>query len=114
MSRTRWIDVTVFMASSSTGWFGSARLRYFSDRPLVEDGSVTSSDSQLVNLNIGYKFTQLTLKLDILNALDSNDHDIDYYYASRLANEPIGSETEDLHYHVLEPRTLRLSAVYTF
>jgi outer membrane cobalamin receptor len=96
------------------GWFANVRLRYFSERPLVEDGSVTSDDSQIVNLNIGYKFTQLTLKLDMLNALDSNDHDIDYYYASRLANEPLGSTTEDLHYHVLEPRTARLSAVYKF
>jgi len=96
------------------GWFANARLRYFSERPLIEDGSVTSDDSQIVNLNLGYKFIQLTLKLDILNALNSNDHDIDYYYASRLASEPLGSATEDLHYHVLEPRTLRLSAVYKF
>jgi len=96
------------------GWFANVRLRYFSERPLTENGSVTFDDSQIVNLNIGYKFTQLTLKLDILNALDSNDHDIDYYYASRLANEPLGSMTEDLHYHVLEPRTARLSAAYMF
>jgi outer membrane cobalamin receptor len=96
------------------GWFANARLRYFSERPLIEDGSVTSDDSQIMNLNVGYKFIQLTLKLDILNALDSNDHDIDYYYASRIANEPQGSATEDLHYHVLEPRTVRLSAVYKF
>lgn len=96
------------------GWFANARLRYFSERPLIEDGSVTSDASQIINLNIGYQFSQVTLKLDILNALDSNDHDIDYYYASGLAGEPVGSETEDLHYHVLEPRTLRLSAVYKF
>ncbi|MBU3006165.1 TonB-dependent receptor [Paraglaciecola arctica] len=96
------------------GWFAAARLRYFSDRPLVEDGSITSDDSKIMNLNVGYKFAQLTLKLDVLNALDSKDHDIDYYYASRFANEPLDSATEDLHYHVLEPRTVRLSAVYRF
>ena len=45
---------------------------------------------------------------------DSDDHDIDYFYASRLTSDPVGSEIEDLHYHVLEPRTLRLSAVYKF
>ena len=84
------------------GWFANIRLRYFSERPLTEDGSVTSDDSQIMNFNIGYKFTQLTLKLDILNALDRNDHDIDYYYASRLASEPQESAIEDLHYHVLE------------
>jgi hypothetical protein len=96
------------------GWFAGARLRYFSERPLIEDGSVTSDDSQIVNLNIGYQFTQLTVKLDILNALDSNDHDIDYYYASRLDNEALGGSVDDLHYHVLEPRTLRASATYRF
>ncbi|WP_339723635.1 TonB-dependent receptor [uncultured Paraglaciecola sp.] len=96
------------------GWFGSARLRYFSERPLTEDASVTSDASQIMNVNLGYKFSRLTLKLDILNALDSKDHDIDYFYASRLANDPIDSATEDLHYHVFEPRTLRLSAVYMF
>lgn len=31
-----------------------------------------------------------------------------------LASEPLGSVTEDLHHHVLEPRTVRLSAVYKF
>ncbi len=97
-----------------SGWFASARLRYFSDRPLIEDGSVTSDESQIVNLNLGYQFSHLTIKLDILNALDSDDHDIDYFYASRLTSDPVGSEIEDLHYHVLEPRTLRLSAVYKF
>lgn len=96
-----------------SGWFGSARLRYFSDRPLIEDGSVTSDDSRIVNVNLGYQFHHLTIKLDILNALDSDDHDIDYFYESRLANEPVGG-VEDIHYHVLEPRTLRLSAVYKF
>jgi opacity protein-like surface antigen len=96
------------------GWFASARLRYFSERPLVEDGSVMSDDSQIMNVNFGYKFAQLTLKLDILNALDSKDHDIDYFYASRLANEAVNSTTQDLHYHIFEPRTLRLSAVYRF
>jgi outer membrane cobalamin receptor len=96
------------------GWFANARLRYFSDRPLIEDGSITSDDSKIVNVNIGYKFTKLAIKLDLLNAFNSNDHDIDYYYASRLASEPLNSETEDLHYHVIEPRTLRLSATYHF
>jgi hypothetical protein len=96
------------------GWFASTRLRYFSERPLTEDGSVTSDSTKIMNVNVGYKFDQLTLKLDILNALDSKDHDIDYFYASRLANEAPNSATEDLHYHVLEPRTLRLSAAYRF
>lgn len=90
------------------GWFGSLRLRYFGERPLVEDGSVKSDSTTVVNLRAGYRWEKLTLRADLLNLLDSDDHDIDYYYASRLPGEPSGG-VEDLHYHVMEPRTLRLS-----
>jgi hypothetical protein len=44
---------------------------------------------------------------DVLNLTNSRDHDIDYLYASRLAGE--GAPVEDLHYHVMEPRTARVS-----
>ena len=97
----------------SSGWFGSLRLRYFGERPLVEDGSVKSDDSTVVNLRAGYQTPQWTIKMDVLNVLDSNDHDIDYYYASRLPGEP-GEGVEDVHYHVLEPRTVRVFASYNF
>jgi outer membrane cobalamin receptor len=98
-----------------SGWFGAARIRYLGERPLVEDESVTADSVQVVNVNLGYRYSEaLTVQLDILNALDSNDHDIDYFYASRLASEPAGAEVEDLHYHVLVPRSLRLSVAYAF
>lgn len=97
------------------GWFGSVRYRFFGERPLVEDSSVTSDSTNIVNANAGYRFDSgIILKLDILNALDSDDHDIDYFYASRLADDPAGAEIEDLHYHVLEPRSVRLSVAYSF
>jgi hypothetical protein len=38
------------------GLNGALRLRYFGPRPLVEDNSVRSSSSTLVNGRIGYKF----------------------------------------------------------
>lgn len=97
------------------GWFASARLRYLGQRPLVEDESEIADSSQIVNFNLGYRYSEaLTFKLDILNAMDSNDHDIDYFYASRLANEPAGTELEDLHYHVLVPRSIRFAVAYSF
>lgn len=99
----------------SQGWFASARVRYLGQRPLVEDESEIADSAQVVNINLGYRYSQaLTFKLDILNALDSDDHDIDYFYASRLASEPQGAEVEDLHYHVLVPRSFRLSLAYSF
>jgi hypothetical protein len=39
----------------------------------------------------------------VLNALDSQDHDIDYYFPSRLRDEPPGG-VDDVHFHVFEPR----------
>lgn len=90
------------------GPFGSLRWRYFGERPLVEDGSVKSGDSSVLNLRVGYRLERWELKLDVLNLLDSDDHDIDYFYASRLPGEPADG-IEDVHYHVLEPRTVRAS-----
>ncbi len=103
-----------FNANFDNGWFGSLRTRYFGSRPLVEDGSVESDSSLILNLRAGYRYQDWTFKLDILNLTDSNDHDIDYFYESRLANEPNGQGVEDIHYHVLEPRTVRISAAYRF
>ncbi|MCG7956574.1 MAG: TonB-dependent receptor, partial [Candidatus Thiodiazotropha endolucinida] len=101
-------------ANLDSGWFGSLRLRYFGERPLNEDGSVESDPSTIWNLRVGYRKKEWTLKADILNLTDSDDHDIDYYYASRLDTEPTGVATEDIHYHVIEPRTYRVSLTYQF
>ncbi|MCP8898448.1 TonB-dependent receptor [Gilvimarinus xylanilyticus] len=107
-------DVVQFGVSGnfSNGLFGSARLRYFGPRPLVETDEVESSSSTLVNLKAGYHFEPFTLSLDVLNLLDSDDHDIDYYYESQLAGET--EPVEDVHYHPLEPRTLRVSLEMAF
>ncbi|MCG7990854.1 MAG: TonB-dependent receptor [Candidatus Thiodiazotropha lotti] len=101
-------------ANLDSGWFGSVRLRYFGERPLNEDGSVESDASTIWNLRVGYRKKEWTFKADILNLTDSDDHDIDYYYASRLETEPTGIATEDIHYHVIEPRTYRVSLTYQF
>ena len=101
-------------ADLNNGWFGSLRLRYFGKRPLIEDGSVESEPSTVWNLRAGYRERDWTFKADILNLTDSDDHDIDYLYASRLNSEPSGLATEDIHYHVIEPRTFRVSLSYRF
>lgn len=101
-------------ANFDGGWYGSLRLRYFGERPLTEDGSVTSDASTLMNLRVGYDANNWSVKADVLNVTDSDDHDIDYFYESRLPGEASGQGTEDIHFHVLEPRTLRVSAAYKF
>ncbi|MGN2246871.1 TonB-dependent receptor [Frateuria sp. GZRR35] len=101
------------VARSAGGWLASARLRHFGPYPLVEDGSVRSHGSTLLNLRVGRKWGRWGAYLDLLNALDSHDHDIDYWFASRLQGEaPQG--VEDVHFHIFEPRSLRLSLRYRF
>jgi hypothetical protein len=93
------------------GLYGGARLRYFGDRPLVEDGSVRSNSSLVVNFSLGLRRGAVDLRVDLLNALDSDDDDTTYFYASRLPGEPLGG-IEDLHLHPLEPRTVRAHATW--
>jgi hypothetical protein len=92
---------------------GGLHLRYFGPRPLLEDNSVRSSQSTLVNVQTAYKINQqLRVSADILNVLDSKVSDIDYYYASQLPGEL--APVNDIHTHPAEPRTLRLSMRITF
>jgi len=97
----------------ANGWFSTLRVRHFSKYPLIEDNSVQSDGSTLVNLRVGKDWRDFGLTLDVLNLLDSDDHDIDYFYASRLPGEPTEG-VEDIHFHVFEPRSLRLSLSYRF
>jgi hypothetical protein len=92
--------------------FGGLRLRYFGAAPLIEDDSVRSSSSSLVNGRIGYTFTNgLSLALDAFNLLDSRDSDIQYFYPSRLPGEP-EEGVEDIHFHPAEKRSVRLTATW--
>ncbi|MGE9267825.1 MAG: TonB-dependent receptor, partial [Verrucomicrobiales bacterium] len=65
------------------GWFGAMRLRYFAPRPLEESGSVESKSSLQLNSRLGYRWEDWEVSLDVLNLLDRDDRDIEYYYESR-------------------------------
>jgi len=93
------------------GVTASARLRYLGEAPLLEDDSVRADDSLLLNAGVGYRLNDLELRLDVFNLLDSDDYDISYYYASRLPGEP-AEGVEDLHFHPLEPRTVRFGFIW--
>lgn len=97
----------------SEGFFGSLRSRYFSQRPLIEDGSVNSRQSWQINARIGYRKSDWEISLDCLNLLGRDDNDIEYFYASRLPGEPVGG-VQDIHLHPAEPRTFRLSLTRRF
>ncbi|GAB5380057.1 MAG: TonB-dependent receptor [Aliiglaciecola sp.] len=96
-----------------SGLTGSLRIRHFGPRVLEESGQVRSQPSTTLNALAAYRWRDLEVKVEILNLLNSKDHDIDYFYSSRLATEP-ESGVEDVHFHPLAPRNVRLSLRYTF
>jgi outer membrane receptor protein involved in Fe transport len=94
--------------------FGSLRLRYFGPRALVQDDSVRSKATTLLNFEGGYQFVKtLRANVQVYNLLDARVSDIDYYFASRLPGEPIGG-VDDIHVHPAVPRTLRVSFIVGF
>lgn len=93
-------------------WIGSMRLRHFGEAPLIEDGSVTSDPTTLVNLRAGYMTGEWTAALDVLNLFDSEDADITYFYESQLAGET--NPVADRHFHPVEPRQFRVSLRRSF
>ncbi|PWT83581.1 MAG: TonB-dependent receptor [Blastocatellia bacterium] len=94
--------------------FGSVRLRYFGPRPLIEDNSIRSEATTLVNLEGGYRLAKdVKIRLDVFNVLNVRNSDIDYYYASRLPGEPAGG-VNDIHFHPTLARNARISLVFGF
>jgi hypothetical protein len=95
-------------------FYGSLRWRYFGPRPLIEDNSVRSHSTSLVNMDVGYLFPRgIRVGLEVFNLLNVKASDVDYFYASRLPGEPAGG-VNDVHFHPTESRTVRLVAAYRF
>lgn len=130
LSRARFTDVAVegkhvpgavatvisggVTIDGASALFGTARWRYVGPRPLIEDNSVRSSRSSVVNLEGGYRFTSsVRLAVDVFNVFNSGHRDIEYFYRSRLRGEPLAG-VEDVHYHPAIPRTTRVSLVVGF
>ena len=95
------------------GWFGGARVRYYGPQPLIEDNSVRAPSSLAYHANFGWRSGDWQAALEILNVFNRENHDIAYFYASRLRGEP-REGFDDIHFHPAEPRALRLSFVRRF
>ncbi len=99
-------------------WFGGLRVRHVGPRPLLEDDSVRAKSTTLLNARLGWRPRPGTeFSLDLLNLLDRDQADIEYFYASCLASEAATADCDaaapgraglaDRHVHPAEPRSLR-------
>lgn len=101
-------------ADGYKGWSGAVFVRYVGSYPLVEDNSVRSDSSTVVDAQVGYEiFRNTKLRFDVFNLLDAKTNDITYYYASRLPGEPPAG-VDDRHFHPGEKRSFRITLAYAF
>ena len=90
------------------GPFGAIRVRHFGAYPLIEDNSVRATATTLVNADVGVLVGGIRVQATVLNLLNADASDIQYYYTSRLAGEASAGR-DDVHFHPVEPRQLRIS-----
>ena len=107
-----------FHQPGERGIFSDLRLRFFGPRPLVEDNSIRSSSTSLLSAKVGYNFNKnWTLCVEGFNLLDNKNHEIDYYYPSRLENEAAGPDSggyNDIHFKSVEPIAVRAALTFRF
>ena len=109
-----WEPVELGAAAPRRGLFGALRARHFGSYPLTEDGRVRARASTLFNADAGYRLGRRTrVQASLLNVLNTAAHDIEYYYASRLSDEPVGG-VEGVHAHPTEPRQIRIAVERRF
>ncbi len=96
------------------GFTSSLRLRYFGPRDLTSDGLVRSESTILLNAGAAYQLNKTwEISADIFNLLDRRDHDIDYYYESRVSPLEAAS-TSQIHFHPVEPIQVRFALTAHF
>ncbi|CDO37799.1 TonB-dependent receptor [Novosphingobium sp. KN65.2] len=92
------------------------RFRYLGPHALVEDNSRRGNETLLVNMRAAWTPSFLKgveVYGELLNALGTDAHDVDYQYATRLPGEPAGGVV-DLISRTVEPRQVRLGVKKTF
>jgi hypothetical protein len=94
----------------------AVRLRYLGPHPLIEDNSVRGQETLLVNMRAAWSpdfLDGFEFYGELLNALDSDAHDIDYYYETRFPGEPPEGVLGRVS-RVVEPRQVRFGVRKTF
>lgn len=106
--------VSIGLSVNDAGpWNGGLRLRHFGEFALNEDNSQRADAVTMVNGEIGYSISHnLNVSLLLLNLTNEVGNDITYLYESQLIGE--ASSVEDVHFHPIEARSVRMELGYRF
>ena len=95
------------------GFSSSLRLRYFGPRYLTSDGLYQSSQTVLLNGEIGYQFNKKwRVTAEFLNMLNRKDADIDYAYVYQIT--PTAAPAFGRVNHPTEPFLVRFALGRSF
>ena len=100
-------------AQSWSTWLQRPAKLFLGKDALIEDNSVRSRSTTLVNLRAAYTPGRFELFSELLNIFDSRRKDIEYFYATRLPGEPADG-IEARNSRVVEPFTVRIGGKITF
>ena len=98
------------------GFTSSLRLRYFGPRYLTSDGLYQSSQTVLLNGEIGYQFLKKWhVTAEFLNMLNRKDADIDYAYVYQITPNAVATPPAFGRVtHPTEPFLVRFALGRTF
>lgn len=102
------------IAIVSHPWEASLRVRHLGPSPLVEDNNVRDKGSTVFNARAAWKGKQVELFGEVLNLFDSRDKDIAYFYEAYIPAVDTSGPVEGRLSRVVEPRTVRLGAKFSF
>ena len=95
-------------------WSGGAEFRYLGGFPLTPDNTIKGKGYGEWNIDGAYAFDNgWKIGVGIYNLLDTHANAAEFYYVDRLPGEPAGG-TGDIHFHPLEPRTVRFTLTKAF
>jgi outer membrane receptor protein involved in Fe transport len=95
-------------------WSGGLQYRYLGAYPLSSDGAVRGSGYGEWNGDIRYAFESgWNLALGVYNIMNTKANAAEFWYIDRLPGEPAAG-VADIHFHPLEPASVRLTVSKKF
>ena len=72
-----------------------------------------SDETVLLSTRLGYQITEVwSISAEVFNLLDNTDHEIDYFYTSRIT--PSEDPVDDVHFPPVDPISFRAALTAKF
>ncbi|WP_075341409.1 TonB-dependent receptor [Tenacibaculum agarivorans] len=95
-----------------SGFYGGINVRYLDDRPANEDNSIVAEGYTVADLNMGYRWKDVSLGVQIQNLFDTDWNETQFATESRLQSET--TPVEEIHFTPGTPFFFKASIQYNF